>query len=280
MQIIYPLYLLLTHLGIGVLIAMIFTSKREIKASYFRFNGLISLIALSIAFLILRFSEANNSFQTWRSALSVYWLACLILVLVYYLALRTEKRPLATILLYIAAIAGSLVIGLDAYMRTGARGEHLRQDLTAAIFFANYVASGLVLGFVLAAMILGHWYLIDPRLSLGHLKKAVMLFGIALIIRATLITATIVYFLHFVAVDRVERRSLNDLLDIMGNGIFFWIRLLTGLLGPILLSLLTWKTVNMRSTQSATGLLYVTVILVLFGELISKFLSVAVSIPV
>jgi len=37
--------------------------------------------------------------------------------------------------------------------------------------------------------------------------------------------------------------------------------------------------VRIRSTQSATGLLYVTVVLVLIGEMISRFLWITVGIP-
>ena len=53
------------------------------------------------------------------------------------------------------------------------------------------------------------------------------------------------------------------------DGIFFWQRLLFGLAGPAVLSYLTWETAKIRSTQSATGILYIAFALVLFGELIS-----------
>jgi hypothetical protein len=59
------------------------------------------------------------------------------------------------------------------------------------------------------------------------------------------------------------------------NGLFFLFRSLMGLGAPLLLAVLIWQTVKIRSTQSATGLLYVLLVLVLFGELISSFLRVA-----
>jgi hypothetical protein len=65
----------------------------------------------------------------------------------------------------------------------------------------------------------------------------------------------------------------------MFHGAIFWARVITGLIGPLILAFLIWRTVKMRSTQSATGLLYVAVILVLFGELISKYLLTIVFIP-
>ena len=42
-----------------------------------------------------------------------------------------------------------------------------------------------------------------------------------------------------------------------------------GFAGPVLAAILAWKTVQIRSTQSATGILYVALALVLFGELAS-----------
>ena len=40
-----------------------------------------------------------------------------------------------------------------------------------------------------------------------------------------------------------------------------------------------WSTVQIRHTQAATGLLYLGVVAVLFGEFFSKFLLFSVSLP-
>ena len=45
-----------------------------------------------------------------------------------------------------------------------------------------------------------------------------------------------------------------------------------GLLGPLLLAGMAWQTARIRSTQSATGILYVVVILCFVGELTSQLL--------
>jgi hypothetical protein len=46
-----------------------------------------------------------------------------------------------------------------------------------------------------------------------------------------------------------------------------------GLAAPAVACVLAWKTVQIRSTQSATGILYAATTLVLFGELTSLVLS-------
>ena len=64
------------------------------------------------------------------------------------------------------------------------------------------------------------------------------------------------------------------------GGIFFWQRVLFGLAGPALLSYLTWETAKIRSTQSATGILYVDFFTVVVGEVLSKYLLLATRVPV
>jgi len=55
---------------------------------------------------------------------------------------------------------------------------------------------------------------------------------------------------------------------------------LFGLAGPALLSYLTWETAKIRSTQSATGILYVDFFTVVVGEVLSKYLLLATRVPV
>ena len=55
--------------------------------------------------------------------------------------------------------------------------------------------------------------------------------------------------------------------------LFLGIRWGMGVLGPALATWMTWRTVQIRSTQSATGILYIGMTLVLFGELSAMILS-------
>ena len=63
------------------------------------------------------------------------------------------------------------------------------------------------------------------------------------------------------------------------QGIFFWPRMIFGVVVPIVLAAMIWSTVKIRHTQAATGLLYLAVVALLFGEFFSKFLLFAVNIP-
>jgi len=60
---------------------------------------------------------------------------------------------------------------------------------------------------------------------------------------------------------------------------FFWPRIVFGVLVPVVLAIMIQSTVRIRHTQAATGLLYLAVVALLFGEFFSKFLLFAVNIP-
>ena len=60
---------------------------------------------------------------------------------------------------------------------------------------------------------------------------------------------------------------------------FLWQRVLFGLAGPAVLGWLTWETAKIRSTQSATGILYVDFFAVIVGEVLAKYLLMEISLP-
>ena len=49
---------------------------------------------------------------------------------------------------------------------------------------------------------------------------------------------------------------------------------------PLVLSFMIWSTARMGANQSATGLLYVGVVFVIIGEIISKYMFVMSGIPI
>jgi hypothetical protein len=63
------------------------------------------------------------------------------------------------------------------------------------------------------------------------------------------------------------------------QGIFFWMRVGWGLLGPLALYPMIWGTVKIRSTMAATGILYVDVAVVI-GEVLGGWLSAVAHVPV
>ena len=68
------------------------------------------------------------------------------------------------------------------------------------------------------------------------------------------------------------RQSTGDLSAERELLVWLPARWLLGLLGPTALGWMAWETARIRSTQSATGILYVVVIACFLGELTSLLL--------
>ena len=124
----------------------------------------------------------------------------------------------------------------------------------------DFVSSGLLVGFVLTAMLLGHWYLNTPSMQLQPLKVLIVLAVAMVLVRGT-----------------VELLKTGTGVPAGGPSPGWWIvvalRWLSGIAGVLLLCGLTWQTLRIPNTQSATGILYVAVILVFLGELSAYLLS-------
>ena len=61
--------------------------------------------------------------------------------------------------------------------------------------------------------------------------------------------------------------------------LFLTLRWLAGLVAPLGLAYMTWKTLDIPNTQSATGILYVVVIVTFVGELTAQLLSASSAYP-
>jgi hypothetical protein len=119
-------------------------------------------------------------------------------------------------------------------------------------------------------MNLGHWYLISRSLPFKLLARGARLFAALAAARTLLLAA---------AMGLSGRQGLADLLSLERDALFFLFRVLWGIVGPLLLSYFIWKTADMKSNQAATGLLYVALVFVLIGELLSSYLTVATGFP-
>jgi hypothetical protein len=136
---------------------------------------------------------------------------------------------------------------------------------------ASSAVGGLFFAAVVLAMNLGHWYLVSRSLPFRLLARGAALFAGLAAARAVLLGAAI-------AVNP-RPEGLEALTSLERDALFFLFRVVWGLVGPLGLSYFIWRTAEMKSNQAATGLLYVAVVFVLVGELLSSYLTVATGFP-
>jgi hypothetical protein len=122
-------------------------------------------------------------------------------------------------------------------------------------------ASGFLMGAALTAMLLGHYYLIAPTMTIEPLKRTVTLIAVGLAVRCAP-AGLAVWGARAAGFDSAGGRLPADAMLLIARwGI--------GFAGAALSVYLARRTVAIRATQSATGILYITTIFVLFGELTS-----------
>jgi hypothetical protein len=146
--------------------------------------------------------------------------------------------------------------------------------LTAINRFANghfptfifILSSALLLGAINYGMLLGHWYLVTPKLSEKPLKVCVAIIWAVLIPKM----AWTAYVTYENAAFFTEGTSLGA--GYSFNWMMLIMRYLWGYIIIAVMNFFTWKLVKMRSIQSATGILYAMVFFVLVGELISLYI--------
>ncbi len=167
--------------------------------------------------------------------------------------------------LLLVGSAGAGLWGLVRVALTAPRGAGDAWTVAGALL------GGLFFAAVLLTMNLGHWYLVSRSLPFRLLARGAILFALLALLRTLLLAAAIL--------ADPSREGLSALLSLEREALFFLFRVTWGILGPLALSYFIWKTADMKSNQAATGLLYVALVFVLIGELLSSYLTVATGFP-
>ena len=259
-------FLFFVHLGLGLLAMLPFVPERA-GARFFKFcSASAALLLTSGLWLVARRYRLAGApgapgGDGYRALVGLV-AATLALAVLYNRAEHFGWRRRRTLL------HGSLVIGLAALAVAAAPGPR-------ALLVATELSSVLLLGAAATAMILGHWYLVVLDLPIAALRRLTWLLVAGLVLRAALVGFVLVGPVH--AAYRDAFTVASGLWS--PDGVFVWMRILFGLFGPLSLVWFVWKTVEIRSTQSATGILYVQLFLVLAGELLAHYLRIAAGFP-
>jgi hypothetical protein len=153
------------------------------------------------------------------------------------------------------------VPALAAALVLASRAARPDQDLAALL--ADDLTSAALLGAATTAMLVGHSYLIAPAMSLAPLLRTLGVLGLCIGLRLAQALAGLWLWTGEPARGGLEAETI----------LWLVVRWGVGLLAPLALGWMAWETARIRSTQSATGILYVVVIFCFLGELTSQLLA-------
>ena len=246
--------LAITFLGFGAIYPLLLwvSPSKIIQGGFYRFNqGMISIIiAIGMIFIYLLSNDYNIFY------LGLFWLSTQLLVT----AIFWKTNNINNIFISIPAVIG--VVYLIFIMN---------QLFIVNLEFSNYIVIFIghaIICSVFFSMILGHWYLNVIQLPITLLKNSIILLWVLLSLR---LLWNIYALVAFEVVDAygITLSLINYLWTF--EGFLLSVAIFFGVIIPIFLNILIWNTLRIQSTQSATGLIYVSVVAIIFGDLFYKY---------
>jgi hypothetical protein len=203
----------------------------------------------------------------------------------FFLYRRGEPVPLATALAnacVFAAIAGQLAFVQLAFRRTqqilawlafflsvkvAAAADYTPADPLVA--YASSLGIAAMCGLALMDMLLGHAYLTASKMTIAPFTRLNAFLAGTLIWRTILAVGVTMLIAHFHPIYMLWGQ----------HGLFILTRWLVGLCVPAVFVYMAHDCIRRRSTQSATGILYVAGVLIFIGEIVALYLVRATGLP-
>jgi hypothetical protein len=250
----------LTALGVGSFAAVV-AGRFRTEAT----RGYLAFTAFSAAAFALLAALADSGLPSlspelairadpaWEAPRHLALLALPVIASVFGVALLRGRRaaPIA-----IAGLATAGVILVAGAFSWGGGG------LASVLLLVELAGLATVLGGVWAAMVLGHWYLVTPRLPEAPLIRFARWLGIGLALQIGL-------FVTWLGLG-AGPSGAPAFAGLVGPwALFVWLRLLVGLVFPLIVSWAAIQTARSRSMESATGLLYINVGTIAAGTILA-----------
>jgi hypothetical protein len=250
----------LTALGVGSFVAVVAGRFRtEATRGYLGFTAFTAAAFGLLAFLtdgslpVLSPDLAVRLDPAWETPRRAALGLLPVIAAVYGVAVWRGRRAAPIALVGLVAAALVLVAGALSWGGGG---------VASALLFVELAGVSIALGGVWAAMILGHWYLVTPKLPEAPLIRFSRWLGIGLAAQLVLF----VVWLGFGA----GPAGTPAFAGLVGPwALFVWLRLLVGLVFPLVVSWAAVQTARTRSMESATGLLYINVGTIAAGTILA-----------
>lgn len=236
----------LLRVAVGLVAGLCLLSPKQVNPRFYRAQFWITF-GLAVAAAVFASDLAGP-------ALWIALVCALLLAFSGSVVWSLEGAPGGRIIVTLTGMALAVCLGLAEWGREGA-GDLARR-------LAQDAASAALLGSALTAMLLGHFYLIAPGMSLTPLLRMLAGLAVAVLLRLAVAAAGLWSW--------TAEHSLTNLNDVT----ILWLPLRwgVGFVAPLVLAWMAWQAARIRSTQSATGILYVAVIFCFLGELSGQLL--------
>ena len=258
----------------GVMLAAAVSDPKQVTLHWLRLAGIIALTMCGLAGVFYIFGQpdtANTS--TILRRVQVGLLVTTGLMVLGQLGFvqvagRRAQRAFAALAFIVAVLAGCNL--LHAMM--GAQGTAVRfppKILSMALQTLSCAGVAAMTGLALMDMLLGHAYLTASQMTMRPFARLNLALAATLVVRA-FCAVGLVFALNY-------WRPMEMLWGI--HGLMMLTRWLVGLAVPAVFVYMAHDCIKRRSTQAATGILYVAGVLVFIGEIVALNLVRATGVP-
>jgi len=241
----------------GMSIMWCFMPRKLVTSGFFRLQMLVALGLSVLASLTVSQLEAGAILLP----PAVVTTLCVLLAVLFWIGSvfwRLELRRPGERIVFVSTIIVLVIVGA-MWDRTPPEGVPGVMNPVAAF------SAGLLTGGLVTTMLLGHWYLTAPTMSLEPLERLTLYFGGAGVLRVLVATAALI----------------QGWSQLGGQSHTLWLvlRWVAGLIGPLVICAMVLRILKYRNTQSATGVLFAGVVLVFIGELTAELLRRETGVP-
>lgn len=242
--------------------------RRDVTSGFFRIQMLVVMGLSVLAALTGKVEEATAWGIPARLAFAI---PAAVLGAVAYCGsivwMLGRRRAGDAIVYAIAALSIAMVVAVALSIHAPALNgvTEPQPESHRALVIISELTSSLLLGGAVTGMLLGHWYLTAPTMSIAPLSRLNAFFGASAILRLIVSAAALDF-----GTGRISGSTQTTWLVL---------RWCAGILGPIIVSIMVWRILKYRNTQAATGVLFVGVIVTFIGEMTAVLLLRETGIP-
>ncbi|HET6423724.1 MAG TPA: hypothetical protein VFG20_08585 [Planctomycetaceae bacterium] len=225
--------------------------RRQVTSGFFRIQMLLVLgLSVLVALVAGRF---NGDSALSGPVLMAVGISLTVIAFLGSILWTLERRVAGAICCFVIN-----VIAMTTLVQLGLRAG-------GVLPMASLLATAGVLGGTVTGMLLGHWYLTAPTMSIAPLSSLTRALLVAVIVRLAVSAAG--WWFHSEAIH--------------GSLLWSWfaLRWLAGIAAPLVLCGMTLRILRYRNTQAATGVLFAAVILSFIGEMSATLLTMETHHP-
>jgi len=260
----------LLKLVTGITLMWLLMPRKEVTDGFFRIQMLVALALCVLLVLVMQSGNTPQATDSVTNALTTglrtqtgnQFIRCAqfiaaVIAFAGHIVWKLGRRRPGAVAIYAVAVLCLLSL-VTASLAGGV-------DFDSLNLLLSDLASAAVLGATLTGMLLGHWYLTTPTMSIGPLSWFTKALAVAAVARL-LMTSLSLFRFGFISHDLVHL-------------LWLIVRIVGAILVPFATAVVVARILKYRNTQSATGVLFASLILVFMGEMTAALLERDLRIP-